>query len=56
MKKFAIHLILFIIFLGLVFAALYFTNNLNAFISVVDDVKMMVAEAIDKVKLMLSNK
>ena len=54
MKKFAIHLLLFIIFLGLVFAVLYFTNNLAAFMSVVEDVKMMVLDAIEKVKLTMS--
>ena len=55
MKKFAIHLLLFIIFLGLVFAALYFTNNLDAFMSVLADVKTMVMDAIEKVKLMIAS-
>ena len=55
MKKFAIHLLLFLIFLGLVFAALYFTNNLEAFMSVVADVKTMVLDAVEKVKLMMSS-
>ncbi len=52
MKKFAINFVLFVIFLGLVFAILYFTNNLNAFMSVVSDVKGMIIEAFDTMKKM----
>lgn len=55
MKKFFINLLLFAIFIGLVFGALYFTNNLDSFMSVFGDVKVMVLDAVEKVKLMIAS-
>ena len=50
MKSFLVNVVLFILFLGLVYAALYLTGNSKAFLRILSEVWKMFLSAFQSVK------